>query len=80
MTTTILAPMLAWEIPSFTLVVIAFFGATLPVAFFLWMNWWLGSVKDENPDKVIADQAKADAEHAKHSGHGHGGDHHAAHA
>lgn len=86
MTTTILIPVVGWLIPSFNLLVIAFFGACLPTAFFIWLKWWLDAVDDENPDKVIAEQAKADAEHIKHStfghghGHGHGDGHHAAHA
>ncbi|MGE3309556.1 MAG: hypothetical protein AB7O66_06245 [Limisphaerales bacterium] len=77
-----LSPMLAMLMPTFEQLVIAFFGACLPTGFFFWMSWWLGSVKDENPDKIIAEQAKADEEHAKHHGHGHGhgGGHHAAHA
>jgi hypothetical protein len=88
MTTTLLSPVLGWLMPSADLWVIAIFGASLPMGFFIWLKWWLDSVKDENPDKVIAEQAKADAEHAKHSGfgdghghgHGHGDGHHAAHA
>ncbi len=81
-----LSPMLALLMPTFEQLVIAFFGASLPTAFFFWLNWWLGSVKDENPDKVMAEQAKADEDHIKQHGpghghgHGHGGGHHAAHA
>lgn len=89
MTTTTLTmlPVMAWQAPSFEMLLITLVGASLPTAFFFWMKWWLSSVKDENPDKVIAEQAKADAEHIKHHGHGghghghgHGDDHHAAHA
>lgn len=87
MTTTVLFPMLAWSVPSTNLVLIAIVGAILPTTFFLWLNWWLSSVKDENPDQVIAAQEKADKAHREqHGGHGHGhghghGDgHHHAHA
>jgi len=78
-------PLLAIYAPSIETILIAIVGASLPTAFFFWLSWWLGSVKDENPDKVIADQAKADADHIKHhGGHaehgGHGDSHHAAHA
>ena len=76
--------LLSWAVPSFELIVIAIVGTSLPTAFFFWLKWWLGSEKEVNPDKVIAEQAKADAEHVKHHGHGHGhgpaDGHHAAHA
>jgi len=72
---TLSVSLLAWSTPSFEMLLIAVVGASLPTAFFFWLKWWLGSVKDENPDKVIAEQAKADAEHAKHHGHGHGHGH-----
>jgi|GEM_PF-3259000 len=81
MTTMIFSPVLGWLVPSFNLLVIALVGASLPTAFFFWMKWWLSSEQDENPDRVIAEQAKADAEHIKHhGGHGHDDGHHTAHA
>lgn len=79
---------LAISVPSAELLFIIVFGSILPTTFFLWLRWWLGSVAEEHPDKVIAEQAKMDAAHHHHPaaqghGHGHGGsgkDHHHAHA
>jgi ABC-type nickel/cobalt efflux system permease component RcnA len=71
-------PLLALQMPSLDMLIIAALASCLPVAFFVWLNWWLSSVKDENPDQVIAEQAKADREHLAHHGHGH--DHAHAHA
>ncbi len=68
-------PLLALQMPSLDLLIIAALASCLPVAFFVWLNWWLSSVKDENPDEVIAQQAKADREHLEHHDHGHGHDH-----
>lgn len=65
-------PLLGISIPGLELILICLFGATLPIAFFFWISWWLGSVKDENPDEAIAAQAKADASHHGHPGQGHG--------
>ena len=76
--------MLGWVMPSLELVIIFVFAASLPVLFFVWLNWWLSSVKDEDPDKVVREQAEADRAHADHHGHGHDGHghdhHHHAHA
>lgn len=70
------AALLALQLPSVEMLVISVFAASLPVAFFVWLNSWLSSVKDENPEDMIAAQAKADAEHREHHGHGHGHGHH----
>ncbi len=67
-----LVPLLGISLPSIELIFICLFGATLPIAFFLWMSWWLGSVKDENPDEVVAAQAEADKAHHGHPGVGSG--------
>lgn len=73
--TNVFVPPLAIHMPSFEMIVICLFAASLPVAFVIWMRGWLGSVKDENPDDVIREQAKADQlhlEHHHHHGHAHG--------
>ena len=36
---------------------IAALASCLPISFFLWLKWWLSSVKEENPDEVIAEIA-----------------------
>lgn len=64
------------------MLIICIFAASLPTAFFFWLKWWLGSIKDENPEEVVQAQAKADEEHLAHHGHssGHHGADHRAHA
>lgn len=62
--------------PTFEMMVICVFAASIPIAFVVWLKWWLGSVKDENPDEAVQAQQKADQEHLAHAGHGHG-QHHA---
>jgi ABC-type nickel/cobalt efflux system permease component RcnA len=79
------APVLAISLPSVELLFIIAFGSILPIAFFIWLKWWLGSVEEENPDRVIAEQAKMDKAHHGHPaaqghGHGHAHDHGHAHA
>ena len=88
MDTTTALPLLAILLPNLELLVIAALASCLPISFFLWLKWWLSSVKDEHPDEVIAEQAKADQAHLEHhshghgpgDGHGHGANHHHAHA
>ncbi len=74
--------LLALYAPSLQTLLIAFFAATLPVCFFFALNWWLSSVKDENPEEFERAQAKADQEHAAHRGHGkaHGHEHGVGHS
>ena len=43
------------------MLIICIFAASLPTAFFIWLKWWLGSIKDENPDDVLREQAKSSA-------------------
>ncbi|MBL9134821.1 MAG: hypothetical protein JNK85_03090 [Verrucomicrobiales bacterium] len=78
--TTVLPPLLAAiHAPSVDMLIICIFASSLPTAFFFWLKWWLGSIKDENPDEVLRAQAKADQEHLEHQhAHGHGGGHHGA--
>lgn len=71
MTTAIPGP-LAILVPSLDMIIICAFAASLPVLFFVWLRWWLSSVKDENPDDVVREQAKADEAHREHHGHGPG--------
>lgn len=72
---TSLIPLLALQVPSVELLIISVAASCLPITFFIWLNWWLSSVKDENPDEVIAAQGKADADHRAHQGHGDGHGH-----
>lgn len=57
-------------VPSFEVMIICIFAASLPIGFFLWMRGWLGAAREEHPDDSIAEQLKADEEHRSHHGHG----------
>ncbi|MBX3747872.1 MAG: hypothetical protein KF833_21405 [Verrucomicrobiae bacterium] len=58
-------------LPTFEMLVICVFAASLPVAFIFWLRRWLDNVRDEDPEDVERLQSEADKDHVAHHGHGH---------
>lgn len=77
---TMISPVSALLMPSLDLLIICLFASSLPASFFFIVRWWLQFAEDENPDRAVAEQERADQEHRDHHGHGHGHGHHHAHA